>query len=44
MFAFYAIQIADNNHYWDHFNENYHNDNDWRNFRSFIEQMRQTSP
>jgi hypothetical protein len=43
MFAFYAIQIADNSHYWDYFNENYQNDNDWKNFRSFIEQMRHTN-
>lgn len=40
MFAFYALQIADNCYYWDRFNENYHNDNDWKNFRNFIEQMR----
>lgn len=40
MFAFYAIEIADNSHYWDHFHENYINDNNWENFRNFIEQMR----
>jgi len=40
MFAFYAIQIADNCYYWDRFGENYHNDNDWKNFRLLIEKMR----
>lgn len=40
MFAFYAIQIADNCYYWDFFQENYHIDNDWKNFRNFIEMMR----
>ena len=40
MFAFYAIQIADNCYYWDFFQENYHKDNDWKNFRNFIEIMR----
>ncbi len=40
MFAFYAIQIVDNCYYWDFFQENYHKDNDWKNFRNFIEIMR----
>lgn len=40
MFAFYAIQIADNCYYWDYFKENYHTENDWKNFRHFIGQMR----
>lgn len=42
MFAFYAIEIADNCFYWKHFKENYQNDNDWGNFKSFIELMKKT--
>lgn len=40
MFAFYAFQIADNQYYWEQFNENYHTDGDWKNFRYFVELMR----
>lgn len=40
MFAFYAVEIADNNYYWSHFHEDYFTDNDWTNFRVFIERMR----
>lgn len=40
MFAFYAIQIANNSHYWEYFGENYQNDDDWKNFRLLVEKMR----
>jgi len=40
MFAFYAIQIADNDYYWHFFKENYSTDDDWKNFKNFIEIMR----
>jgi hypothetical protein len=40
MFAFYALQIADNSFYWEHFNEDYLTDNEWLNFRRFITKMR----
>jgi len=40
MFAFYAIEIADNDFYWEHFDENYRTDPYWEDFRKLINKMR----
>lgn len=40
MFAFYAIEIADNEFYWEFFHENYSTDKNWKNFKNFIKKMR----
>ena len=40
MFSFYAIQIADNEYYWNLFDENYLTDDDWINFRKLVLSMR----
>lgn len=41
MFGFYAIEIADNCHYWEKFGEDYRKDNSWKLFRKFIDETRQ---
>lgn len=40
MFSFYAIQIADNEYYWNLFDENYLTDDDWINYRKLVLRMR----
>jgi len=41
MFAFYALELADNQFYWEYFDEDYLTDDDWVNFRNFIYKMRE---
>lgn len=40
MFAYYALQVADNAYYWSIFDEDYKTDKEWGNFRYFVNEMR----
>lgn len=39
MFSFYGCQLANNEHYWSKFNEDFKNDEDWKKFKLFVETM-----
>lgn len=40
MFRFYAIEIADNCHYWEKFGEDYRKDDSWKLFKKFVDETR----
>ncbi|MEN9948362.1 MAG: hypothetical protein RL106_1185 [Bacteroidota bacterium] len=40
MFAFYAIEMAENPIYWQQFNEDYTTDANWKNFKQFVNRMK----
>lgn len=40
MFSYYALKVSDNEYYWSIFDEDYKTDDNWVNFRYFVNEMR----